>query len=229
MLSKLKSRLKQWDSELRESFGKDISTPEGRRAAVWHTHLMDHAFLRVFWTNLAEVVPGVWRSNQPSQARVRRYKEMGIETILYLRGHKTQSFRLLEVEACQELGIEFRVAEMAARNAPHRDRLLELLDLFDVIERPFLMHCKSGADRAGLASALYLLHVEDASLDRAREQLSFRFLHIKSSRTGILDHFLDTYKADTKDTPMPIKEWIATRYDRDALTESFARLRGQKT
>ena len=34
------------------------------------------------------------------------------------------------------------------------------------------MHCKSGADRAGLASALWLLHVERRPVAEAMKQLS---------------------------------------------------------
>ncbi|WP_233133004.1 fused DSP-PTPase phosphatase/NAD kinase-like protein [Actibacterium pelagium] len=188
---------------------------------------MDHAFLRVWWTNLYQVVPGVWRSNQPSPKRVKRYKEMGIETILYLRGYKPNSFYLLEKEMCDAVGIKMVRVEMAARNAPKPKQLIALLDIFDTIEKPFLMHCKSGADRAGLAAALYMLYVEKVSLAKAREQLSRKYLHLKSTRTGILDLFLDVYEADTKDAPMPIREWIETRYDRDALTASFAEKRGK--
>lgn len=227
MFRYLKSRLKQWDANLRDSFGKEISSPAGRRAAIWHTHLMDHAFLRVWWTNLHEIVPGVWRSNQPSQKRVQLYKDMGINTILYLRGYSPQSFYLLEKESCDALSIKMERVEMAARSAPKAEQLLALLDLFDTIEKPFLMHCKSGADRAGLASALYMLHVEGTSLAEARQQLSRKYLHLKSSKTGILDHLLDAYEADTKDAAMPIREWIETHYDRQALTESFAKKRGK--
>ncbi len=144
-----------------------------------------------------------------------------------MRGHKTQSFKLLEEEACEAVGIGMKYVELASRSAPKKNSLLELLDIFDSVDRPFLMHCKSGADRAGLASALYLLHVEKAPLSVAREQLSFRYLHIKSSKTGVLDHLLDTYEEDTADAPMPIREWVEKRYDQEALAASFAKLRGQ--
>ena len=227
MFRTLITRLKAWETRLRSSFGNDISTPAGRRAAHLHFQLMDHAFFRIWWTNLAEIAPGVWRSNQPSPKRVARYKAMGIKSILFLRGFRTNSFQVLEEDACNTHNIAFLKTELAARKAPKREMLLQLLDIFETIERPFLMHCKSGADRAGLASALYLMHIEGRSVEEASEQLHVRYLHVKNSRTGVLDHFLDTYAEDTRETPMPIREWIATKYDRQALQASFADLHGK--
>ena len=53
-----------------------------------------------------------------------------------------------------------------------------------------VMHCKSGADRAGLMSALYLILNQNVSVDKAKNQLSFKYLHLKHAKTGILDAFL---------------------------------------
>ena len=68
MLTQFRTYLSDLERKLRTSFGTDLSTPSGRRAAYLNFHLMDHAFLRVLWTNLDTVAPGVYRSNQPSPA-----------------------------------------------------------------------------------------------------------------------------------------------------------------
>lgn len=222
MFKALKSRLDRFESDLRKSFGDDISTPAGRRAAFWHSQLMDHAFLRAWWTNIGQVAPGVWRANQPSPKRLRRYHEdLGIKTVISLRGRKRMSHLLFEEETCQQLGIPLHVLGLGARALVRRDVLLHLLDLFETVERPFLMHCKSGADRAGLASALYLMHMENAPVDQAARQLTLRHLHLKNDRTGVLDFMLKAYAQDTADSPMPIREWIETRYDHKALNEAY--------
>ena len=80
-----------------------------------------------------------------------------------------------------------------ARYAPDPKELLALLDLFDSVEKPFLMHCKSGADRAGLASALYLIHSEGKSVAEAQTMLSFKYLHVNDRKTGIMGHTLRAY------------------------------------
>ncbi len=223
----LKTHYERFETRMRTPAGSDLSNPETRRTAFWHFQLMDHAFLRVLWTNLAEIAPDVWRSNQPSPKRLERYKQMGIKTVLSLRGDTSSSHYLFEKEACEKLGLTLHVATLFARKAPRRRNLLELLDMFETIERPFVMHCKSGADRAGLASALYLIHIEGQPVDVAAKQLSWRFYHLKNAPTGILDHMLDIYAEDTKLSPMPIREWIQTRYKARKLTASFERLRGR--
>lgn len=222
MFKQIKTRLDRLESTLRNSFGDDISTPKGRRAAFWHFQLMDHAFLRVLWTNLYQVAPDVWRSNQPSPRRLARYKRMGIKSILSLRGSKPKSHHLFEQEACEQLGMALHTISINARKAPPRNRLIELLDFFDQIEKPFLMHCKSGADRAGLASALYLIHAEGKSPAEAAGQLHWRFMHLRNAPTGIMDELVDLYALDTAQEPISLRHWIETRYDPTLLTRSFA-------
>lgn len=226
-MRQLKSRLKTAERGLRKSFGGDISTPRGRLAALANFNLMDHAFLRVLWTNLDEIAPGVWRSNQPGPARLRRYARMGIRSIITLRGDNPSSHFLLEQDACDKAGLSLHAVKIAARKLSPRERYLALLDLFDTVEKPFLFHCKSGADRAGLAGALYMLHVEGKPVEEAAKQLSLRYLHLKNDRTGILDHMLNAYAADSAEAPMTIRHWLETRYDPEALTASFRAARGR--
>ena len=66
-------------------------------------------------------------------------------------------------------------------------------DLFESIEYPALMHCKSGADRAGLMSVLYKLLREKVPFEQAVEQLSLKYLHVKHGKTGMLDAFFQAY------------------------------------
>lgn len=221
MIRKLMSRIHHAEKRWSSSYGTDISTPRGRRQAFWHFHLSDHGALRVLWTNLYEIAPGVWRSNQPSARRLRRYHRMGIRTILNLRGEDRYSFYLFEREAAARLGIEMVDLKIYARTLVSAETMLGLLDTFETIGRPLVMHCKSGADRAGLASALWLLHMEGRPVEEARRQMHWRYAHLKSTRTGILDHMLAAYAADTTRSPIPIRRWLETRYDPAALTASW--------
>jgi protein tyrosine/serine phosphatase len=221
MFDQLKTRLDAFDRRMRDAFDGDISTPAGRLAAFWHFQIMDHAFLRIFWTNLHQFAPGAWRSNQPDARRLRRYRDMGIRTVLSLRRDGPASHQLFEAEACRALGLTLVNHRMHARRMARRADLLALLDLFETIEKPFVMHCKSGADRSGIASALYLLHVEGATLAEARRMLHWRFIHFRNSDSGVLDQMLDACEADMMTDPMPIRDWIATRYDPDAIEAAF--------
>uniref|UniRef100_UPI00351598C8 tyrosine-protein phosphatase n=1 Tax=Limimaricola soesokkakensis TaxID=1343159 RepID=UPI00351598C8 len=110
--------------------------------------------------------------------------------------------------------------QLSARRAAPRGQILRLVELLREAERPVVMHCKSGADRAGFASALHLL-AEGRPIEEARRQLHPRFLHFRRSRTGILDHILDLYAARQERGPIGIENWIATEYDAEAAQSSF--------
>lgn len=213
----LRERGRKW----RRSFGKDIDSPRSRFLSHLHFQFVDHGVLRHLWHNLAEIAPGVWRSNQPGARRLARYKAMGIRTVLSLRGTPRAAHYLFEREACERLGLTLVTTELHARKPASRQALLRLFELFRQVEKPFVMHCKSGADRAGLAAALYLLS-QGATVAEARRQLSFRFLHLKSTRTGVLDTMLDLYEARLARGPIGIEAWIASEYDPAALAAAFA-------
>jgi protein tyrosine/serine phosphatase len=84
-----------------------------------------------------------------------------------------------------------------------------------------LVHCKSGADRAGFMATLYLLLQEGRSLAEAKEQLSLRYGHFRFAKTGILDAFLEAYQRDGEAKGVPFLHWVAASYDPDALQKSF--------
>lgn len=227
MLQSLLHKINRWERNLHHSFGTDITDPRERRKSRWHYQLFDHGFLRVFWTNFDQVADGVYRSNQPDHRRLEKARDLGIKTVLNLRGATRYAHYLFERESCAALGLTLVDIHFDARKAPPRDNLLELLDVFDRIERPVLMHCKSGADRAGLASALYLLDQTGADLDSVRDQLSFKYLHLRKSKTGVLDQVLDDFAASNATTPISIRDWIATQYDPAVTSANFAATRGK--
>ncbi len=199
----------------------DLSDPDQRRRALRHYHYQDHAILRYHWTNLDQIAPGVWRSNQPTHDRFAKYKAMGIKTILNLRGGAKHPRFLFEQESCQMLGLTLVTVGLRARLAPEKHQVVALFDAFRSMDRPFLMHCKSGADRAGFASALYVLAYEGAPIAQARKQLSWKYLHFRASKTGILDHILDLFEHAAKKSPIGIEDWFRHHYDLDAAMASF--------
>lgn len=223
MIRQIHQRLKDYQGRLTSRFGSDISTPAARRAAKLHFHLSDHAFLRVLWTNLFQFAPGAWRANQPSPTHLSRYAAMGIRTIINLRGEVPQSFWLFESEACRKLGLTLHDIKLSARILPGKKRLLELHDLMATAEKPFLIHCKSGADRTGMVAALYLIWFHDTPVDQAVKQLSWRFMHLDSGKTGLLDHFFRYYMRINAATPTSLLDWIKTTYDPAEVTASYVR------
>ncbi|HWL82004.1 MAG TPA: dual specificity protein phosphatase family protein [Roseomonas sp.] len=203
---------------------QDLSTPAGRRAAWLNSLFVDHAVLRLGWRNWGVVEPGrLYRSNHPSPWQMRAaVKRFGIRTIINLRGHREAcGSDALGRATAAELGLEHIDAPLESRGAPHKDRLQRLAGIFGRVPEPILLHCKSGADRTGLAAGLWLM-LQDRPVEEAMHQLSWRYGHVAASRTGILDAFFHEYAHHTRQHgPKPFLDWLAQDYDENRLRQEF--------
>ncbi len=207
---------------------EEFSTPEGRKRAWRDLMLGDHGVLRLLYSNTHEVAPGkLWRSFQPSPAGLRRWKAKGVKTVINLRGDKPSGHYFLEEEACRKLGLNLVVFRLFSRAAPSKDMLHAARKLFDDIDYPALIHCKSGADRAGLMATLFLFFHEGKSLDQAMEQLSFRYGHVRHGKTGIIDHVFEKYIAYAYEKGLSLSSvdaffrWVDAVYDPEAAKSGF--------
>lgn len=129
--------------------------------------------------NFHAVIAGtLYRSAQPDAADLARWQARhGLRSVLNLRGASDSGWYRDEVAASARLGLVH--ADFAMKdNAPlDPDRARALIALIDALPKPVLIHCKAGADRTGLASALYLA-THGATEPRAEAQLSFRYGHV---------------------------------------------------
>lgn len=182
---------------------------------------MDHHVFRSIYANKHQIAPGVWRSAQPSPAQIARLAKSGIKTIVNLRGVRDCGSYRLEAEACARHGVRLVNFQLQSRMAPTAAVIREARNLFLEIEYPALFHCKSGADRAGLMSALLLYMKEGKPIEEAVRQLSLKYGHFKRSETGVLDYLFERYMADNQAEPMTFFEWLESRYDPSEIKRDF--------
>src|SRR5690606_38754872 len=127
----------------------DLSTPEGRRAAEHDLTWNDHGFLRNIYQNFHWIEPGVMaRSNQPSPEHLAKYAKLGFKTIINARGKSDTGYYALEKEACEQNGLTLIDLRLRSREPPSIEAIHRCKQIFETIEYPALLHCKSGADRA---------------------------------------------------------------------------------
>jgi len=202
-------------------FDGNLSTAKGRTVAWIDSLFIDHAIFRLVWSNLATVLPGkVYRCNHPTPRRLRRMAcRLGLRTLINLRGKTQSGSDALSRETALAIGLDFHDMAFESRGAPHRDRILRFHDIYRAMAFPALMHCKSGADRTGLAAGLALLFEGGTSAD-ALGQLSWRFGHFNRSPTGILDAFFIHY-ATLAEGRVPFLDWVRDDYDENALRATF--------
>jgi len=202
-------------------FHGTLTTPRGRAGAWRDSLLVDHAILRSVWTNFATVVPGkLYRSNHPTPGHLAAAtRRLGLRTLINLRGPRRCGSDALSREAA--VGLRLQHVDMAfeSRGAPHRDRILRFAGIYADLRTPALMHCKSGADRAGLASGLAVMFEGGQAAD-ALKHLSWRFGHWSRARTGVLDAFFIRYATDAEGR-LPFLDWVRTEYDEAALKRDF--------
>jgi protein tyrosine/serine phosphatase len=202
--------------------GFDLSTTRGRRRANISFLLGDHAFLRVMFSNAHWVGPDMVRAAQPWPYQLKYWKRDGIRTIINLRGGFDASFYALEKEACDKLGLTMVDFTVTSRAAPTRAQILGAKALFETIQYPALMHCKSGADRAGIMSVLYRhFHLGD-SIREAMTELGLRTLHVKQGKTGVLDYVFERYLSEAEPRGISFLDWVKSdAYDPKAIKADF--------
>lgn len=161
------------------------------------------------------------RANQPSPEAIARYARMGVKTILNLRGRSDTGYYLLEREACERHGLALVDFRMHSREPPSREQVRGAKQTLDAIAYPALMHCKSGADRAGVMAVLYKHFRMGLPIAEAVEQLGLKYLHVKQGKTGMLDFFFATYLEETKQTGKPFLAWVEEDYDKERVKAAF--------
>jgi len=193
-------------------WAEPIETP-GRRAAAWASALfLDHGIVRPVYWNFWKVTPDLWRGPQPNPFQIAKLARKGLKTIVNLRGPTEYGSYALERDAAKRHGIAFEDAVIWSRSAPRRDQVHGVLEVLARITYPALIHCKSGADRAGLAAALYLIVQKGVPVPEAMGQLSLKYGHFAAGKTGVLDAFLRQYLIDTNGR-MPFLTWLDEVYD----------------
>ncbi|MBS7556441.1 dual specificity protein phosphatase family protein [Ancylobacter dichloromethanicus] len=130
--------------------------------------------------NFNTVVAGeFYRSGQLSPAQIADYVQTyGIKTIINLRGDNTgRAWYDAELVEANRLNVAHLNFGISARRELTATKAAELIALMKDAKKPILIHCQAGADRSGLASALYLAAIKNSAEAEAEAQLSIRYGH----------------------------------------------------
>ena len=193
------------------------------RLRAWANMLLvDHGIFRLAYLNRHRLGQGkIWRSAQPTPHQLAWFRRQGVKTVVSLRGGREHGSWPLQREACEREGLALVEFVLRSREAPSRETILSAKAFFASLDEPALVHCKSGADRAGFFAALYLLIHEERPLAEAMGQLSLRYGHFRFAKTGILDAFFETYRRDEQAKGVAFLDWVATGYDPERLEREF--------
>lgn len=131
--------------------------------------------------NFHETLRGeLYRSAQPTPADLEAYAHhYGIRSVINLRGENTgHVWYDDEKRFTDSHHITLINFPISAKHELTEAQATELLTLMRDAPKPVLIHCKQGADRTGLAAALYLAGITKTGEFTAEWQLSPIYGHI---------------------------------------------------
>lgn len=173
----------------------------------------------LFQQNFSEVVPGkLYRSAQPDDRLNGWIEEFDFKSVLNLRGgHPAYDWYRQEREIVRDHSVDYYEIPISAQLRPRKSELLQLIDLLGRARYPMLVHCKSGADRTGLAVVLYHLMVQKEPPQKAMAGFSIYHAHIplfgpEKLHDPILEYadWLENHKFTH--TPERFREWVEAEY-----------------
>jgi protein tyrosine/serine phosphatase len=130
-------------------------------------------------------------------------RQYGLKSVLNLRGvNAGTGWYDQEMTAARDLGLaHYDYALSAKRFVPAR-QVADLLEIIRQAPKPLLIHCQSGADRAGLVAALFRYAIAGVSAVDADRQLSVTYGHFPylTSRSRAMDESFWAYVAATQKT-----------------------------
>lgn len=138
----------------------------------------------------------LYRSRQLSGPELERaIATYGIRSVLNLRGaYPGKDWYDEEIAVSASRHVAHYDYGIAAERPVAPGQLREILRIIRDAPKPMLVHCKAGADRTGLVSAVYLFS-RGAKPDQAEGQLSLRYGHFPwfGSGTRAMEDSFDAY------------------------------------
>ena len=141
--------------------------------------------------NFYEVVEErIYRSAQLSEKKLQNiFAKKKLKTIINLRGEdEGKNWYAMEKKIAEDNDIQYYSFRFVAHSLPNCTQLDALIEALKAAPRPLLLHCKGGADRTGLASALALAIEKDSPLSELKQQFSLIYGVIPF--TGSTGHLL---------------------------------------
>lgn len=167
----------------------------------------------------------VYRSAQLPPDKLKKIIEaQKIKSVMNLRGEaKGQIWYDTELATTNALGIKHFDIHLKAHTKPSPEELRRLVILLQAAPHPVLIHCKGGADRTGLASALILL-LQGKTFEEANRQISWRYYALSRDSVGrlVMPYYACYLNRNNQvSTQQNFLEWVASPKPYDACLSFF--------
>ncbi len=139
----------------------------------------------LYWFRLSDnyhaVIPGtLYRSRQLTVANLLAHAAQDhLATVINLRPETNETWHLQEITACTRQKITYLDFPLAGNQSPSYETMTALVAIMRTAPRPILIHCEHGADRTGLAVALYLRAIAGLPAAEAKAALALCYGHTR--------------------------------------------------
>jgi len=82
---------------------------------------------------------------------------------------------------------------LSSSREPDETVVRNLIEIFKNAPHPVLIHCQAGADRSGLAAAMWKVFVDKEPKSEAGKQLSLLYGHLPIGKTTAMDRFFQKW------------------------------------
>ena len=139
--------------------------------------------------NLHQVNQQLYRGGQPKDGGLQKLKDLGVKTIVNLRGEDDHS--RAEGEEAQSLGLHYYGISLPEFSRPKDAEVERVLGIIDALEnQPVFIHCHHGRDRTGTIVACYRISHDGWTAEHAKDE---------AGRYGLgwiefgMKHYIDSY------------------------------------
>jgi len=116
--------------------------------------------------NFHKVSDSFYRGAQPLSGASKRLAELGVKTIINLRGEDELSRQ--EQKEAEQAGLHYFSVAMPGLSAPSDELVGRVMAIVNNPEnQPVFIHCKRGSDRTGTIAAIYRISHDGWTADRA--------------------------------------------------------------
>jgi protein tyrosine/serine phosphatase len=142
--------------------------------------------------NLYKVNEHLYRGAQPRSGGIKRLSELGVKTIVNLRGEDELSRS--ERSEAKRYNIQYFSVPMAGIGRPTDAEMSKVMGIVDAPENwPVFIHCKHGSDRTGTVVACYRITHDRWDAEKATAEA--RRFGMSWIETGMRSYISDYYRS----------------------------------
>jgi tyrosine-protein phosphatase SIW14 len=147
--------------------------------------------------NFHRVNENLYRGAQPRRGGLKKLSELGVKTIINLRGASEETRR--GQDEAEALGMRYFNIPMSALWRPTDEQVKRVLAVIDAQENwPVFVHCQRGADRTGVIIAVYRISRDQWNDEQAvAEAKRFGMAAVQFRKRG----YISDYYKRRRDAP----------------------------